>query len=85
MWDLRRFSDTDDILEGLQVVREQAMRGWDYRWILLILLVMISWHNNIQVAEGSGQVRSGVRGDRSVMTYTGHSVLQTLIRSEYMM
>ena len=31
LWDLRRFSDTDDILEGLQVVRERAMRGWDYR------------------------------------------------------
>ena len=36
LWDLRRFSDTDDILEGLQVVRERAMRGWDYRWILMI-------------------------------------------------
>ena len=56
MWDLRRFSDTDDILEGLQVVRERAMRGWDYRWISLIqrLVVMISWHD-IQVAESAGQ------------------------------
>ena len=36
LWDLRKFSDTDDILEGLQVVRERAMRGWDYRWISLL-------------------------------------------------
>ena len=40
LWDLRKFSDTDDILEGLQVVRERAMRGWDYRWILLLQSIM---------------------------------------------
>lgn len=67
LWDLRRFSDTDDILEGLQVVRERAMRGWDYRW---------------QRAPAS-HIRSQVTGDRSVMTYTGHSVLQTLIRCHF--
>ena len=42
LWDLRKFSDTDDILEGLQVVRERAMRGWDYRWILLLQSIMRS-------------------------------------------
>ena len=40
LWDLRKFSDTDDILEGLQVVRERAMRGWDYRWIFLLQRVL---------------------------------------------
>ena len=31
LWDLRRFSDTDDIQEGMKALRECPMRGWDYR------------------------------------------------------
>ena len=55
LWDLRRFSDTDDTLKGVvQVVRERANRGWDYRWTLLIHSIL-SWHDNVQVAEGPGQ------------------------------
>ena len=61
LWDLRRFSDTDDTLKGaVQVVRERANRGWDYRWTLLIQN-SLSWHDNVQVAEGPGQ--SQVPGD----------------------
>ena len=61
LWDLRRFSDTDDTLKGaVQVVRERANRGWDYRWTLLIQNIL-SWHDNVQVAEGAGQ--SQIPGD----------------------
>lgn len=68
LWDLRRFSDTDDIQEGLRALRECPMRGWDYRW---------------QGAPPSRRSRTVVAGDRSVMTYTGHTVLQTLIRCHF--
>ena len=61
LWDLRRFSDTDDILEGLQVVRERAMRGWDYRWTLLLQRIRsIKKANvNIQMAGGSAPQAPG--------------------------
>ena len=61
LWDLRKFSDTDDILEGLEVVRERAMRGWDYRWTLLLQRIRsIKKANvNIQMAGGSAPQAPG--------------------------
>ena len=40
LWDLRRFSDTDDIQEGLRALRECPMRGWDYRWLFLRKIIL---------------------------------------------
>ena len=40
LWDLRRFSDTDDIQEGLRALRECPMRGWDYRCLFLRKIIL---------------------------------------------
>ena len=48
-----------------------ANQRWDYRWQRVPKHVMAS--------------KAKVEGDSSVMTYTGHTVLQTLIRYELAM
>ena len=67
LWDIRRFSSEDAINNVKQVVRGQA---WDYRWENVPR--QVHRRNKLTVA-----------GDTSVCTYSGHTVLNTLIRARF--
>ena len=63
LWDLRKFSNTETVMDGLRAASGQR---WDYRMQ--------------RVPRHVTRSRSRVEGDTSIMTYTGHTVLKTLIR-----
>jgi len=67
LWDIRKFSDMDTVEGGKRAVAEQK---WDYRW------------QKVPKNMTSSKAPK-VDGDSSVMTYTGHTVLQTLIRCHF--
>lgn len=69
LWDIRRFSQADEIEENKNVVRRNHY--WDYRW------------ERVPKANASMRGSTSETRDCSVMTYTGHSVLQTLIRCHF--
>merc|ERR1719471_2641751 len=66
LWDLRKFSDTETVMDGLRAASGQR---WDYRMQ--------------RVPRHVTRSRSRVEGDTSIMTYTGHTVLKTLIRCHF--
>jgi len=67
LWDIRRFSNSKEVEESRRVAR---MRNdhWDYRFERL---------------PRHSRKDKNLPGDTSVMTYQGHSVLQTLIRCHF--
>ncbi|XP_022703647.1 DDB1- and CUL4-associated factor 11-like isoform X2 [Varroa jacobsoni] len=67
LWDVRRFADHEGIEATLAAVGDQR---WDYRW---------------QPVRKSQRIATWtpLPGDVSVMTYRGHTVLQTLIRCRF--
>jgi len=67
LWDIRKFSGCSTIEMSKKAVSNQR---WDYRWQRFPRHVM-------------GTSRTPLEGDTSVMTYTGHTVLQTLIRCHF--
>jgi len=69
LWDIRRFSQAHEIEESKNVVRRN--HHWDYRW------------ERVPKANASFHGSTSTTRDCSVMTYTGHSVLQTLIRCHF--
>lgn len=68
LWDLRRFSPSDAVEETRRTVRNQ---NWDYRW------------QGVPKHLTKQDRRPVMRNDSSVMTYRGHTVLQTLIRCRF--
>jgi len=67
LWDLRKFSGRSAVQRSREAVNGQT---WDYRWQ--------------RVPRGVGRRREReVEGDTSVMTYSGHKVLQTLVRCHF--
>ncbi len=68
LWDLRKFSPMEAVDEAREVVGNQS---WDYRW------------QHVPRHLSRKDQRPSVRSDRSVMTYRGHTVLQTLIRCRF--
>ncbi|XP_019849571.1 PREDICTED: DDB1- and CUL4-associated factor 11-like [Amphimedon queenslandica] len=67
LWDTRCFSNCEGIHESLKSTSQQ---GWDYRWQEVPRNVQKNKHTKLA-------------GDVSVMTYTGHSVKNTLIRCHF--
>lgn len=67
LWDIRKFSDMDTVEGGKKAVANQK---WDYRWQKVPKIMTSSKAPRVD-------------GDSSVMTYTGHTVLQTLIRCHF--
>ncbi|KAJ1523384.1 hypothetical protein ONE63_001250 [Megalurothrips usitatus] len=67
LWDVRKFSSEDAQEETRQHV---ASQNWDYRWQKVP-------HKFREATLAS------LKGDSSVMTYRGHSVLQTLVRCHF--
>ena len=67
LWDIRRFSSGDAIENAKKVIVGQT---WDYRW---------------QSAPWDIKKRKSlsIQGDSSIFTYTGHRVLNTLIRARF--
>ena len=67
LWDIRRVSDREAVEGGKKAV---AIQMWDYRWQ--------------RVPKNMTSTKAPkVTGDSSVMTYTGHTILQTLIRCHF--
>lgn len=67
LWDIRVFSPPDGIEDARRCV---DAKRWDYRWQ--------KWPRQYMM---SGTLR--LKGDTSLMTYTGHRVLKTLIRCHF--
>ncbi len=93
LWDIRRFSGQGAVRATEQAVRNQ---NWDYRWQSVPPHLA---HSGRSAGAGCGRIkrRGGGGGhssggpasraqsdaDSSIMTYRGHSVLQTLIRCHF--
>ncbi|ODN00691.1 DDB1- and CUL4-associated factor 11 [Orchesella cincta] len=71
LWDMRRFASDDAISKTKRVVAEQ---NWDYRWQRVPKRCK---------KDKMCVPRKQADGDVSVMTYRGHSVLNTLIRCHF--
>jgi len=70
LWDLRRFSSKDAVDASKMAVRGQ---NWDYRWQGVPRKLMAEYR------QGTNRIVD----DSSLMTYRGHTVLQTLIRCRF--
>lgn len=90
LWDMRRFASEDAITSTKRVVAEQ---NWDYRWQRVPKRCKLHFRNflgcpqslviNIFLFAIVCINRKPTDGDVSVMTYRGHSVLNTLIRCHF--
>lgn len=68
LWDIRKFTPEGEVERFAKEVRRQH---WDYRWECVPKQMKYLKANEMS------------DGDTSVMTYRGHSVLQTLIRAHF--
>eukprot|EP00094_Tigriopus_californicus_P011468 TCALIF_11073-PA protein Name:"Similar to DCAF11 DDB1- and CUL4-associated factor 11 (Pongo abelii)" AED:0.19 eAED:0.19 QI:0/0/0/0.66/1/1/6/0/587 len=68
LWDLRQFSPQSAVVDTQRAVKNQS---WDYRW------------QRVPRHLVRGNLIKCVPDDTSVMTYRGHTVLQTLIRCRF--
>nr|XP_022344745.1 DDB1- and CUL4-associated factor 11-like isoform X1 [Crassostrea virginica]XP_022344746.1 DDB1- and CUL4-associated factor 11-like isoform X1 [Crassostrea virginica] len=73
LWDVRKFSALDGVevtwSKGKATKKAVAKQNWDYRWG--------------QVPRSVSKKKKKIAGDSSIMTYRGHSILQTLIRCHF--
>ena len=67
LWDIRCFSSSDAVENVRQVVSRQT---WDYRW-------------ERAPSHMRDKKKLTIPGDTSVFTYTGHKVMNTLIRARF--
>lgn len=67
LWDIRKFTPEGDVDRFAKEVRRLH---WDYRWECV-------------PKQMKYEIKKMCEGDTSVMTYRGHSVLQTLIRAHF--
>jgi WD repeat-containing protein 23 len=90
LWDVRRFSSQSAVRATKAAVRNQ---NWDYRWqsVPPHLASAAGSAGNSRKRRSCGPASSGAassrylpsENDASIMTYRGHSVLQTLIRCHF--
>lgn len=67
LWDIRQFSPSSYIQKNKKSLRHNS---WDYRWEKVPKSVRKEWTKSNE-------------SDSSVMTYSGHAVLQTLVRCRF--
>lgn len=84
LWDIRKFSSQPDLEAMSTAVQRQ---NWDYRWQSVPRHLDASGgrpkgKKGSSSSSSSGQ-KANSRHDASVMTYRGHTVLQTLIRCHF--